>query len=110
MKLELATFLTKALEKIPGETDLVFLNNVIRDGARKNDRRPAYLTAFVPDEWTLNIFGSPNLRDMFIAVRIPIEFVDELRKKWSEENNKVVPEDQSSIPEPTLESSLVDSN
>lgn len=95
MNLELATFLKKALEEIPGETDLIFVNTVVRDGARKNDTRPAFISHWVPDEWTLNIFGNPNLRDMYLAVRLPIEFVQGLQKKWKEAEKAKEGEDPS---------------
>lgn len=108
MKLELATFLSKALEKIPGDVDLVFMNNVVRDGARKNDKRPAYLSTWVPDEWSLNIFGKPDFRDMYLAVRIPIEFVQDIREQWTKENSKT--EGETEPPAPSLADQTVDPN
>jgi hypothetical protein len=55
------------------------VNNLLTDGARKNDKRAAWMRVHCPDNWVLNIGGDEKLRDVYLLLRVPREVVDQ----WS---------------------------
>ncbi len=54
---------------------------LIMDGARRNDKRPAWLKVAVPDGYFLNLSGEPALLDQFLLVRVPRETVEWMKKE-----------------------------
>ena len=57
---------------------------LIMDGARRNDKRPAWLKVAVSDGYFLNLSGEPALLDQFLLVRIPRETVEWVKKETEE--------------------------
>lgn len=72
------------------DMEWVLSNNLIRDAARENDKRPAFITLYVPDDWVKNAIGMERFRDLFIVTRVPIELVERMRrlKESKAENGK----------------------
>lgn len=74
-QLELLSFLQWLLSKHPSEVEGV--SYMVKDTARRNEKRPAYVTHLVPDDWVVNIKGDSRLRDSYVSFRIPKELVQE---------------------------------
>lgn len=55
------------------ELEIVIVNGLTTEMARQNDRRPAYMKYFVPDEWVKNYAGIDNLKDIYVGIRVPRE-------------------------------------
>lgn len=43
---------------------------------RQNDKRPAKISLFIPDDWAMNIKNNPKLQDAYVFMRIPREVVE----------------------------------
>ena len=56
----------------------VELRGQVFETARQNPKRPAYMSFFVPDDWSLNAGGNEKLSDTYLILRIPRERIDEL--------------------------------
>jgi hypothetical protein len=67
--------LTYALEKYPERVELVPLERLVTDSARRNDKRPAYVTLAVPDEVVKSLKGNRDDRDLVLLVRVPKEIL-----------------------------------
>jgi len=63
------------------------LRGHIFEVARQNPKRPAYMSFFVPDDWSLNISGNEKLADTYLVLRIPRELLDKLDTGASKEDN-----------------------
>lgn len=70
---ELLEQLAVALVNAPEKLTILSLTAFLLEGARKNDKRPAWLKLAVPDNVVLNLFGYKELRDNYLLVRIPLE-------------------------------------
>lgn len=46
--------------------------------ARKNDKRPAYVSFSVNDDVVKNMKGDPKLTDLYLMVRIPRDIIDSM--------------------------------
>jgi hypothetical protein len=68
--------LTYALQKYPERVELVPLEQLVTDSARRNDKRPAYVTLSVPDEVVKSLKGNRDDRDLVLLVRVPKEILD----------------------------------
>jgi len=62
-----------ALEKYPERVEVVPLAGLVTDSARRNERRPAYVTLAVPDEVVKQLRGPSDDRDHLFLVKIPRE-------------------------------------
>lgn len=54
---------------------------VITDYARQNEKRPASMTFYVPDDWVKNFKGNDKLKDSYVVTRIPREFAEKYREE-----------------------------
>lgn len=89
------------------DIEAVPLNALVMDTARQNDKRPAYIKVYVPDSWTLSLRGDQALQDVFVAVRIPREALDSLRREGTSLGSKAVdPLKHSAPPSEPAEFSL----
>lgn len=70
-----AQFLVAAFSD-PSSEAAALGDEYIWDAVRKNDYRPALLTFVIPDEAAMNLNGMPELRDVYMLVRIPREFYE----------------------------------
>lgn len=70
----------------------VELKGQVFEAARQNLKRPAYLSFFVPDEWSRNISGNPKLTDTYLVLKIPRELLDELDSDNKKEDNTIAEE------------------
>ena len=64
-----------------GRIEWMPVGALIMDGARRNDKRPAWLKVAVPDGYFTNLSGAPELLDQFLLVRIPRETVEWVKKE-----------------------------
>ena len=60
-----------ALEKYPEKVEIVPVDELMLDSARKNDRRPAWVKLALPDEVVRSLRGRPENREIVYLVRIP---------------------------------------
>ena len=65
--------LAYALEKYPGRVEIVPIQELVTDSARKNDKRPAFVKLSVPDEVVKQLRGRPEDTDLVLLVRVPKE-------------------------------------
>lgn len=68
----------------PDKGEVVLMNQALCEKARKNDKRPAYVSVWCPDEWVVNLGGHKSLVDCYIAIRVPVELIQEFMKKKRE--------------------------
>ncbi|HSN88107.1 MAG TPA: hypothetical protein VL025_15215 [Thermoanaerobaculia bacterium] len=68
--------LSFALEKYPERVEMVPIEEIATDSARKNAKRPAYVTLAVPDEVVKSLKGSRESRDLLLLVRVPKEILE----------------------------------
>ena len=68
--------LSFALEKYPERVEMVPIEEIATDSARKNAKRPAYVTLAVPDEVVKSLKGSRESRDLVLLVRVPKEVLE----------------------------------
>jgi hypothetical protein len=68
--------LSFALEKYPERVEMVPIEEIATDSARKNAKRPAYVTLAVPDEVVKSLKGSRESRDLVLLVRVPKEILE----------------------------------
>lgn len=64
--------------------EILSLNNLVVDTARKNDKRNASMKFLCPDQWVLNIAGDAKLMDVYLMLRVPREMLDEWSRARSE--------------------------
>ena len=62
-----------ALEKYPERVEVVPIQDLVTDSARKNDKRPAFVKLSVPDEVVKQLRGRPEDTDLVLLVRVPKE-------------------------------------
>lgn len=67
-----------ALEKYPERTEIVPLERLVTDSARRNEKRPAYVTLSVPDEVVKAVRGRQGEHDLVLLVRVPKEVVERM--------------------------------
>ena len=63
--------LAYALEKYAAQVEVVPIEKVALDSARRNEKRPAYVTLAVPDEVVKGLRGGGSEHDLVLLVRIP---------------------------------------
>jgi len=54
---------------------------LLMDSGRENDKRPAYLKVAVPDEWVKTAMGAPELRDVFVLLKVPLETMQKVGRE-----------------------------
>lgn len=64
------------LEREEMDYEVLSLNNLVSDTARKNDKRNAYMKFVCPDSWISNVSGDTKLVDAYLAIRVPRELLD----------------------------------
>lgn len=74
-----AQFMDWMLHNWPEETEL--LPFWVKETARQNPKRPAYVQLSVPDEWVKNVKGDERFCDTYIIMRAPAE----LFQRWTRE-------------------------
>jgi len=62
-----------ALEKYPERVEMVPVDRLVIESARRNEKRPAYLKLAVPDEVVKGLKGREEERDLVLLVRVPRE-------------------------------------
>ena len=68
--------LAYALEKYPGRVEIVPIQELVTESARKNDKRPAFVKLSVPDEIVKQLRGRPGEdTDLVLLVRVPKEIL-----------------------------------
>lgn len=65
-----------ALEKYPERVEIVPLERLITESARRNEKRPAYVKLAVPDEVVKALRGREDERDLVLLVRVPKEIIE----------------------------------
>jgi hypothetical protein len=65
--------LAYALEKYPERVEVVPIQELVTESARKNDKRPAFVKLSVPDEVVKQLRGRPEDTDLVLLVRVPKE-------------------------------------
>ena len=65
--------LAYALEKYPERVEIVPIQELVTDSARKNDKRPAFVKLSVPDDIVKQLRGRPEDTDLVLLVRVPKE-------------------------------------
>lgn len=65
-----------ALKNYNGEVEIGSVYDGFSSAARQNEKRPAKLELFVPDDWVVNLTKNPKLSDAYLVMRIPREVVD----------------------------------
>ena len=77
--------LVYALQKYPEQVSGYSLGQMMPNTdfvARQNDKRPATMQLFVPDDWVKNIAGDKtNLQDVYIMLRIDRAVVEEFDRE-----------------------------
>ncbi|HXU47226.1 MAG TPA: hypothetical protein VN783_16995 [Thermoanaerobaculia bacterium] len=69
---DLVTALRFALEKYPASTEVVSIRDILMDSARKNDKRPAWVSVALPDDMVKALRGTPRPdEDLLLLVRVP---------------------------------------
>ena len=68
-------FLANALSDPESGSFLVDMRNVA-DVSRQNDKRPAYIKFWVPDDYVKNLEGNEEKRGYHFYVYVPREWVD----------------------------------
>lgn len=72
--------LIRAATEYPGQVEVVELTRrIIASKPQKHDR-PAEITIEVPDEVVRNLHGHPGRRGRLLALWVPVEVVDDLRR------------------------------
>lgn len=89
-KMSIHHLLQYVLDEHAADYEVVSINQLLIDGARKNDKRAAFLRFHCPDEWTLNLSGDMALVDAYVALRVPREIAE----AWSK-RNRPSPEGES---------------
>lgn len=70
--------LAYALEKYPERVEIVPIQELVTESARKNDKRPAFVKLSVPDEIVKQLRGRPDDArdgDLVLLVRVPKEIL-----------------------------------
>ena len=62
-----------ALARYPQRVEVVSIAELATDLARRNERRPAYVTLAVPDEAVKQLKGPAESRDHWFLVHVPRE-------------------------------------
>ena len=68
--------LAYALEKYPERVEVVRIQELVTESARKNDKRPAFVKLSVPDEVVKQLRGRPGDAgggDLVLLIRVPKE-------------------------------------
>lgn len=79
---EIAAAVHRAFKEYAQDVELMLINGFVYDHARQNDKRTAWLKIAVPDDWVKNYRGQEKLQDLYVAIRVPVEIVqDELKNK-----------------------------
>lgn len=83
------TIRQKLIDWLTDEDSGVELRGQIFETARQNLKRPAYMSFFVPDEWSLNASANEKLADTYLILKIPRELLDKLDKTPAIEDNDI---------------------
>ena len=62
-----------AIAKYPQRVEVMRIAELATDLARRNERRPAYVTLAVPDEAVKQLKGPAESRDHWLLVHVPRE-------------------------------------
>ncbi len=65
--------LSFALEKYPERVEMIPIDQLVIESARRNDKRPAYVKLAVPDEVVKGLKGKAEEGDLVLLVRVPRE-------------------------------------
>ena len=76
VKMDLSALLLSVITNAPAAVELLPVNATVIDGARQNDRRPAWLRFGVPDGWAVNLLKNEKLVDGYILCRVDREFIN----------------------------------
>ena len=98
-KHDMGLILFYSLEKHTDEVEMTPINGHLRDLARQNDKRPAYMSFYTSDDWVKNVRGWDKTQDVYVAVRIPIEVVQDFYAEYEPKE----PEGQEFVAEITQE-------
>lgn len=108
-KLELSALLMRALKDAPQNVELVSINYCLSEAARKNDKRPAYIEFYCPDQWVVNLVKNQKLLDGFIALRVSREYLESYmkeRKDGAEDMGRTLEASGETVSGESSESSL----
>lgn len=73
---KILSLVTDTAINYPQNMDVVPIGVMAPEVSRQNDKRPARLSLYLPDEWAKNLKGSDNLRDIYMMIRIDRERFD----------------------------------
>jgi hypothetical protein len=65
--------LAYALDKYPEKVEMIPLQELLLESARKNDKRPAFVKLAVPDEVVKGLKGGGDSKDLVMLVIVPKE-------------------------------------
>ena len=65
-----------ALEKYPERVELIPIDQLVLESARKNDKRPAYVKLAVPDDVVKGLRGTREGGDQVLLVRVPQDVLE----------------------------------
>lgn len=80
--------LAYALKNHENQIESMSQGQCIGSMARQNDKRPANMLLYVPDEWIKNLKGNDVFQDVYLFMRIPREVYDE----WKNPETKMIVE------------------
>lgn len=75
--------LIRAATEYPGQVEVVDLGPWVVSAARQNDKRPAKLELICPDEIVKSLRGDVEKRGKLLALWVPREVLDDLRRMES---------------------------
>lgn len=93
------SLLTWTIDKYREDVEILPVMMLLREVARKNDKRPAKIEMHAPDEWVRNLTGEEDLRDVYLISRVPREHfqawhaASQEATKAAEELNQSAPTD-----------------
>jgi len=62
-----------ALDKYPERVEMIPIDQLVMESARRNEKRPAYVKIAVPDEVVKGLKGKAEEADLVLLVRVPRE-------------------------------------
>ncbi len=65
-----------ALEKYPERVEIIPLERLVTESARRNEKRNAYVKLAVPDDVVKGLRGRQEERDLVLLVRVPKEVLE----------------------------------
>jgi len=73
---EMYGLLRYAIKTFPWDLQIGLTNVTTFDYGRKNDKRPAYIKQFVPDDWVKNMTGDTGKTNLYLTIMIPRDIVN----------------------------------